>query len=161
MFSVLSVLALLLTAINMGLALAHALEFPGKLRLGEPTYRAVQSIYYPGFTIGGLVGEVGGMLLLIVLFVATPAGTGRFWWESAALVLLAAGHAVYWVATHPVNAFWLKDARLATPGRLFFGLLAVPGGDWRRMRSIWEWSHIARAAFFTLGFLSIALALMR
>ncbi|MFC3165640.1 DUF1772 domain-containing protein [Ciceribacter thiooxidans] len=161
MLSVLSVLVLLLMAVNLGLALAHALEFPGKLRLGEPAYRAVQAIYYPGFTIGGLVGEVGGMLLLIVLLVMTPAGTVRFWWEGAALGLLVAGHSVYWVATHPVNAFWLKDSKLATPGRLFFGLLSAPGGDWRRKRSIWEWSHVVRAVFFALGFLSMALALMR
>ena len=52
--------SLLLVAVTMGLSLAHALEFPGKLRLDEPTYRAVQAIYYPGFTIGGLVGEFGG-----------------------------------------------------------------------------------------------------
>jgi hypothetical protein len=65
--AILSVLALLLLAVTMGLSLAHALEFPGKLRLDEPTYRAVQAIYYPGFTIGGLVGEFGGLLALIVL----------------------------------------------------------------------------------------------
>ncbi|MFM9469917.1 hypothetical protein ACKI1K_45495, partial [Streptomyces scabiei] len=60
MLDALSVIALLLVAIATGLSLAHALEFPGKLRLDEPTYRAVQTIYYPGFTIGGLVGELGG-----------------------------------------------------------------------------------------------------
>ncbi len=32
---------------------AHALEMPGKLRLGLEQYRAVQPIYYPGFTIIG------------------------------------------------------------------------------------------------------------
>ena len=37
--TILSVLALLLVAVTMGLSLAHALEFPGKLRLDEPTYR--------------------------------------------------------------------------------------------------------------------------
>lgn len=53
MVTTLSVLSLLLLAVTMGLSLAHALERPGKLRLVEPTYRAVQAIYYPGFTIGG------------------------------------------------------------------------------------------------------------
>ncbi len=160
MSSVLSVLALLLMAVNMGLALAHALEFPGKLRLDEQTYRAVQAIYYTGFTIGGLIGELGGMLALVVLLVVMPEGTARFWWTMAALALLAAGHAVYWVVTHPVNNVWLKDTRLAVSGRLFFGVFAVADADWRRMRSIWEWSHVARAIFFALGVLSMALALL-
>src|ERR671914_1351612 len=99
----LSVLALLLLAITMGLSLAHALEFPGKLRLDEPTYRAVQAIYYPGFTIGGLVGEFGSMLVLTVLLFLTPTNSKPFWWTTAALGLLIIGHAIYWIVTHPVN----------------------------------------------------------
>jgi hypothetical protein len=38
----------------MGVVLAHALELPGELRLDEQTYLAVQTTYYPGFTIGGM-----------------------------------------------------------------------------------------------------------
>jgi hypothetical protein len=38
----------------MGLALAHALEFTSKLRLNKDTYLAIQTIYDPGFTIGGI-----------------------------------------------------------------------------------------------------------
>lgn len=78
MFLALSVLGLLLVTVTMGLSLAHALEFPGKLRLDEPTYRAVPAIYFPGFTIGGLVGELGGMLVLAVLLFLTPTSTERF-----------------------------------------------------------------------------------
>jgi hypothetical protein len=33
--------------------LAHALEWPGKLRLSREHYLAVQPIYYPGFTYSG------------------------------------------------------------------------------------------------------------
>jgi hypothetical protein len=43
----------MLAAVTMALSLAHALELPGKLRLGKEQYLAVQPIYYPGFTIGG------------------------------------------------------------------------------------------------------------
>ncbi|TIX44521.1 MAG: DUF1772 domain-containing protein, partial [Mesorhizobium sp.] len=49
----LMIATLLLVAVSMALSLAHALELPGKLRLKEATYRSVQAIYYPGFTIGG------------------------------------------------------------------------------------------------------------
>jgi hypothetical protein len=51
---VLMVFTLLLVAIATTLSLAHALELPGKMRLKEATYKAVQTIYYPGFTIAVL-----------------------------------------------------------------------------------------------------------
>jgi hypothetical protein len=155
----LSILALLLVAVTMGLSLAHALEFPGKLRLDEPTYRAVQAIYYPGFTVGGLIGEFGGMLALATLLAVTPAGARG--WIAAALVLMLAGHAVYWIVTHPVNAAWLKDTELAGASRLFFGLFAAPDADWTQMRSIWEWSHVARAGLHGLAFVAMTLAVAR
>ena len=114
MVTILSVTALLLAAVTMGLSLAHALEFPGKLRLDEPTYRTVQAIYYPGFTIGGLVGEFGGMVALVALLILTPTNAERFWWIAAALGLLVVGHAVYWVVTHPVNRAWLRSTNGAS-----------------------------------------------
>lgn len=161
MLTALSLLALLLVAVTMGLSLAHALEFPGKARLDEPTYRAVQAIYYPGFTIGGLIGEFGSMLVLIVLLFLTPNNAERSWWTAAALGLLVAGHATYWIVTHPVNAAWLQDTRLTGASRFFFGLFAAPDSDWQHMRNVWEWSHVARAGLAMLSFLSLALAFVR
>jgi hypothetical protein len=58
----LQVLTVLLVAVVMGLTLAHALEFPGKIRLGREEYLVTQAIYYPGFTIGGGIGEVLGII---------------------------------------------------------------------------------------------------
>jgi hypothetical protein len=46
----LQVLCVVLVAVGMGLSLAHALEFPGKLRLPKDENMIVQSIYYPGRT---------------------------------------------------------------------------------------------------------------
>jgi hypothetical protein len=161
MVTILSLTALLLVAVTMGLSLAHALEFPGKLRLDEPAYRAVQTIYYPGFTIGGLVGELGGMVALAALLILTPTNAERFWWIAAALGLLVVGHATYWVVTHPVNNVWLKDAKLGGMSRAFFGLFSVPDADWRHMRNVWEYSHVARACLHTLGFLSMTFAPIR
>ena len=112
MTTILLAVGLLLVAVTMGLSLAHALEFPGKVRLDEPTYRAVQAIYYPGFTIGGLVGEFGSMLVLAALLLLTPMNSERFWWTAAALGLLLIGHVTYWIVTHPVNNAWLKDVNL-------------------------------------------------
>lgn len=159
MFHVLQVLAILLVAIAMALALAHALELPGKLRLAKEPYLIIQTIYYPGFTIGG-ASEPIGIIALLVLTIVTPTGTAAFWLTLGALVALAAMHAVYWLATHPVNNFWLKDFRLRGASARFFGLkpLRHTGGtgvpDWTVLRHQWEYSHVVRAG---LGLLSLAL----
>jgi hypothetical protein len=159
--TILSVLALLLVAVTMGLSLAHALEFPGKLRLNEPTYRAVQGIYYPGFTIGGLVGEFGSLLMLLILLLVTPMGSERYWWTAAAFGFLVLGHVTYWTFTHPVNRAWLKNTKVSSVGSFFFGSFAAREADWSEMRNIWEYSHIARACFFMLALVSMTLALVR
>lgn len=161
MITILSVATLFLVAVTMGLSLAHALEFPGKLRLDEPTYRAVQAIYYPGFTTGGLVGEFGGMLALAALLILTPTAGERFWWTCVALGFLVIGHVTYWVVTHPVNAAWLKDTDLAGISKTFFGLFSAPDADWQHMRNVWEYSHVARAGLHIFGFLSMTMALIR
>ena len=66
----------------MALVLAHALELPGKRRLSKNTYLAVQPIYYHGFTIGGAVGEFGGLVALPI---------NNFWLEDVELKGLGAG----------------------------------------------------------------------
>jgi hypothetical protein len=160
MIPVFSVLGLFLVAVTMGLALAHALEFPGKLRLDEQTYRAVQAIYYPGFTIGGLIGEFGGLLVLVVLLVLTPFGSEQFWWTAAALGFLVLLDATYWLVTHPVNAVWLKDTKISGIGAAFFSFFSGKHADWRQLRNTWEYSHVARACFGIASFVSLTLALM-
>ena len=49
MLLTLQVLTILIGSIAMALSLAHALEFPGKLRLIYETYN-MQMIFYPGYT---------------------------------------------------------------------------------------------------------------
>jgi hypothetical protein len=159
MVKAVSILALLLVAVTMGLALAHALELPGKLRLNRDTYVAVQAIYYPGFTIGGLVGELGGLIVLLALLFLTPYGTQRFWWTTAAFAFLVSAHAVYWLVTHPVNNFWVKDIDIAGPGAAFFSFLSGKGGEWAQMRDVWEYSHVARACLAMASLVSMAIAL--
>ena len=153
-----TVVCLLLVACKFGTSLAHVAEWPGKLRLEETAYRATQTIYYPGFTIIGLIGEVGGMLALAVLLFLTPHGTSRFWWTAAALVFLVLGHATYWLMTHPVNQFWVKDVASGA-GSSFFSWFAPPvTGDWKALRDRWELSHAIIAGFATLSLVSIAVA---
>ena len=156
--TVLSLISVFLVAVTMGLSLAHALEFPGKARLTEPTYRAVQAIYYPGFTVGGLVGEFGALVTLPILLALTPADTKRFWWAAVSLGFLVLAHLTYWLVTHPVNSAWLKDTKLSGVGGLFFGLFSAAESDWAHMRNLWEFSHVARALLTGLSFVSLTIA---
>jgi hypothetical protein len=153
------VFTLLLVAVAMALSLAHALELPGKLRLSREAYIGVQAIYYPGFTFGGAAEPLGIIALIILAWLMRSSGPA-LWWIVAALVLLAAAHLVYWLFTHPVNGFWLKDTELGQFGSTFFSL---PSGDdarsWTRLRDIWEYSHVARAVLAMGSFLAAAIAL--
>jgi hypothetical protein len=166
MFLLLQVITVALVAVAMALSLAHALEFPGKLRLDRETYLAVQTIYYPGFTFGGL-GEGLGMVATLLLLILTPAGTPPFWWILVALVALVAMHATYWIVTHPVNKFWLKDQALGDAGRGFFRLNPAHRSGpserdgavaWTQARDRWEYSHVARAIFAAIAFLALIVA---
>ena len=77
MLLTLEILTVLLVAMAMALSLAHALEWPGKLRLSKDEYLAMQPIYYSGFTIGGIAEPVG--LLTIGLLMILGPGGPKFW----------------------------------------------------------------------------------
>jgi hypothetical protein len=155
------VIALLLVAATAGLSLAHALEFPGKLRLDEDQYRTVQAIYYPGFTIGGLIAEAGSLLLVPLVLALTPIGSGSFQRVALCVLFLAVGHAIYWIMIHPVNAVWLKGTQLSGASARFFAARAGEDADWRRLRNVWEWSHVARALAFAIALLCLTLAMLQ
>jgi hypothetical protein len=160
MLIVLQVATLTLVAIALALALAHALELPGKLRLSKDDYLTVQPIYYPGFTFGG-AAEPLALLLMLALMPLTPAGAA-LWLTAGAFVALAATHAIYWLVTHPVNRFWLKDVDLTGFSGGFFGFdpLARSGAadEWTQLRNRWELSHVVRAAFALVSFVLLAAA---
>jgi hypothetical protein len=164
MLPILQILSLLTVSVAMALALAHALEFPGKLRLSRADYVTVQKIYYPGFTYAG-AGEGIGLLLLLVVLLLRPWEGVAFWLTLAALIALLVMHGVYWVLIHPINSFWLKDFELKGFGARFFAF-DVPGRgegkaepDWTTLRDRWEHAHIARAALGMLTLLLLATAL--
>lgn len=161
MFRCLQVVSVLLVAVAMALALAHALELPGKLRLDKDAYLAVQQIYYPGFTIGG-VSEIAGIIALVALTFGSTSDNARLWWTFVALVALVAMHATYWVVTHPVNNFWLKDVNLTGFGATFFSTFTGDiSGDWTKLRDTWEYSHVARAVFGMLSLAALTMAITR
>lgn len=164
MFDAFQVLTLLLVAIAMTTALAHALEFPGKLRLDRDAYVAVQPIYYPGFTVAGMIGEAGGLLATLIMTLLAWGSTG-FPLALGAFLAMVVMHGIYWVFTHPVNNFWLEKTEVGRAGSGFFSLGAAKGEahpeDWRKLRDRWEYSHVARAVFATLAFLFLAILAVR
>jgi hypothetical protein len=144
----LELITMLLVAIAMGLALAHALEHPGKMRLNRDDYLATQSIYYPGFTIGGF-GEALSLPAALLLVLTSPRGAAPFWWSLAGFVFLAIMHAIYWMVTQPVNRYWAAVRKPA----------GAPLDQWERFRDRWEYSHIVRAICATAGLICITIAI--
>jgi hypothetical protein len=157
---ILQIVTLLLITVALALSLAHALELPGKLRLDKRAYYAVQSIYYPGFTIGG-IGEAGGTITTMVLLFLTPHGSTEFWLTLVALLGLVAMEAVYWLVTHPVNQFWVEGVQVNRMSVSFFSFGAKrlqPGDrtpDWTELRNCWEYSHVVRAICALVSFVAL------
>lgn len=159
------IVSILLVALAMVPALAHLLEFPGKSRLQKDAYLAVQPIYYPGFTIAGGIGEVGGLISVLAVLLLTPPGTPTFWLRLVALFAMLGMQVVFWLFTQPVNRFWLQGTALGNFGDAFFdvasGTHRVRPDDpegWKKMRDRWEYSHIVRAALATLAFLLLVVS---
>jgi hypothetical protein len=163
----LQVLTVFLVSVAMALALAHALEFPGKMRLSKDIYIATQSIYYPGFTIGGF-GEGLGLLATLSLVLLMPRGTLAFWWSLAGFLALVITQVVFWTVTQPVNRHWVAGLRLTGAAQRFFsvdptrqqGAVQVSEQDqWEHLRDRWEYSHIVRAVFAAISLISVTVAI--
>jgi hypothetical protein len=160
----LKVSAEVFVAIGMALALAHALEYPGKMQLDRPTYTAIQRIYHPAFSIGGGIGEGLGVILTFWLMVVTPGDSDQFNWIAAAFASLLAMQFVYWTFTRPVSNFWSGPEKLGVATRRFFGLSTTAQTRaereheklWPSLQQRWEISHIARAVFGFIGTVTIA-----
>jgi hypothetical protein len=158
MLRTLQVVSLVLVGAAFAFALAHAAELPGKLRLDEATYRAVQRIYYPGFTIGG-ASEPLAILALVALLFMTPRTGSAFAWTLVALLAMVGSHLVYWLVTHPVNSVWLEGETLRGGAGGFFGFGKVAdAADWTQFRDRWEYSHVARTVLVFASFLGLAMA---
>jgi hypothetical protein len=160
MMAILKLAALFLVVATVIPSVAHALEWPGKLRLTREQYFAVQPIYYPGFTMIG-IAEPLAILTLAALLALTPRGTTTFWLIAAALAACVVTHALYWFLTAPINKIWLRNEALSGGAHRFFG---APGSadatDWTDLRDHWERSHLCRAASALIAFVLLSVALV-
>ncbi|CDX18186.1 conserved membrane hypothetical protein [Mesorhizobium sp. ORS 3324] len=164
MYVFLEVLTVILVSGAMAMSLAHALELPGKMRLGREEYFVVQRIYYPGFTIGGGIAEIGGIVATFVLML-TLSGPVRFWLVGGALVALLVMQLVFWLMTQPINKHWLQEVELTAPAKRFFategssGAPPTPTEEWTTLRNQWELSHVIRAASAMLSLILLTTAI--
>jgi hypothetical protein len=158
---ILEIVAVLATAIVFALSLAHALEYPGKMRLTKEPYLQVQTIYYPGFTIGGAAEPLAIVLVLTLLLVSPWDATGSAL-LMAALCALIAVQGVFWAMRQPVNRVWVKFMPMGEAGKRFFRPedTDADAPEWTTLRDRWERSHIIRciAAGIALAALVVAVA---
>jgi Anthrone oxygenase len=160
MFHLLQIVAVMLAAVALVPALAHALELPGKMRLAKEEYFSAQTIYYPGFTVAG-VAEPLALIATAGLLAHTPRGGLGFWLIALALIGLIGMQAVYWLFTHPVNKVWVQPQSLGVAGSGFFSLGspdADAASDWRNLRDRWEYSHLMRACLSATSFMALVVA---
>lgn len=159
MLVTLEIVTVVLAGIALVPALAHALELPGKMRLGRDDYLAVQPIYYPGFTFAGFA-EPLAVVAALALAVTTFA-TVESWLAGAALLALLFMQAIFWFMTQPANKFWLRETQLSGAGKRFFGTGsgdASGARDWSVMRDRWELSHVLRAIAASIAFVLLVTA---
>ena len=160
MLVALEVATVILAVVALTPALAHTLEWPGKMRLRKEQYLAVQPIYYPGFTIAGFA-EPLSILATLTLLVLTPDEV-RFWLIACALAALIVMHLIFWLMTQPVNKFWLRDTELTASAGRFFGKdeqgVRSLTSDWTKLRDRWELSHVLRSIAAAMALLLLVTA---
>ena len=156
----LEVVTTLLVAVAFSLALAHALEYPGKMRLSKEIYMATQTIYYPGFTIGG-IGEGLAVIATLGLALAVPRETAALWWAITGFLAMAIMQAIFWTVTQRVNRHWVAGLPITGAAEKFFSVKSKgPGaGDWEQWRNRWEYSHIARSVFAAISLICVTVAI--
>jgi anthrone oxygenase-like protein len=165
MLVAIEVISVFLVALAMSLALAHTLEFPGKLRLDREAYLTVQTVYYPGFTLAGAGEPLAILSTLILLWMMRGRGT-TFWLVLVSFLGVLLMQAVFWLVTQPTNRYWLKNQRLTKAGSKFFGVEqreqskreSTP--DWSAFRNRWEYSHIIRSVLSMISLLTLTVAIV-
>ena len=129
-------LATLLVALILGLAFAHVMEVPGKLRMDGPTWLIVQQNLYIGFGPAAAVMEPLGILFTWILVFMLRGHRPAFRLVLLAAVSTTTGLVVWALVVSPMNA--LLDGW--TPATL--------PPDWTACRDQWELGHAIHAALF-------------
>ena len=136
---ILAFFAVGLTGVSAGVAFAHLLELPNKMKLSADNYLQVQQTLYEGF--GQILGpiELGAGLSAIALTVLWRKQPLPFRFGVAASICIATALAIWQFHNGPVNT--------EVDG---WTLSSLPT-NWMTYRDRWEYAHAARAGFYILG----------
>ena len=142
--TVVSLLALVFTALSLIPGGAHLFSLPNKIGMTEQHYFVAQSIYSGWWMMAFIL--IPAMLLNILLAYLLRSERPGFVPAAAACVCMAATLAVFFAWTYPAN--------VATQN------WTVVPGDWQTLRRQWEYSHAAGAVLNFAAFCLIALAIV-
>ena len=138
-FSILSFLALVLTAIALIPAGAHVFEMAAKMKLGRDAYFVAQGLYH-GWAYFGIAAA--GSLLATLANAALPGARRDRLLSLFAAIMIAASLAIFFAYVYPAN-------------RITQNWTAIPA-NWKNWRYQWEWGHAVSAVCTFLAFLALA-----
>jgi hypothetical protein len=148
--SLLRVPMLVLVALGLAPGGAHVLELPVKMRYSPELYAAVTSTLYALYGSIGAVIQVAAVLCaacMSYLVRKTPAFRITLW----GTLLLAASLVLWGALVAPVNAEWAQAASAASQ--------SIPGA-YARVRSRWEYGHVAAFAAWFVGYCLLQLSVL-
>ncbi|KAB0268258.1 DUF1772 domain-containing protein [Microvirga brassicacearum] len=141
-YDVVFFIALLATALALGAALAHVLELPNKIGLPRDEYFIVQQVYRGWDRLAFLLlVELAAMIALAVMSRRRPR---VFWPVVGAIFCLLSAQLLFWLFTFPANVATENWTRMPN--------------DWGRLRTQWEYSHLAGAIFQVLAMAALIVA---
>lgn len=142
--------ALVSSALVLGLTLSHVLQSPGSRGLGGQEWLAVQHTFYTGFAVVGAIAEVLGFIAAATLAVSYAAQrrTGAAVPPLIAALCLMGTLLAYWFGNRPVNE------------RVDGWTIESLPPDWSAFRDTWEIAHGVSAGLAAIAFLTLAVALV-
>lgn len=142
-------ITIILAALTMGTAFAHALELPAKMNYDASLYTTINQSLYWGF------GHVGGFIEAATVFLAAPVLTflvrkrrPAFQWTLAGTVCLALAFIFFLVFTEPMNREIFQWSAGSVPA------------DWTRIRNQWEYSHVTRFIQQLMGLSALLISVL-
>lgn len=134
-------IALLLTALTMGMHLAHVLELPPKLQWDAELYRTVQTSLYPLFGSIGPFLDIGAIIALFVLAYLVRSRT-----TIAAAVIMLLGLIVWGLVVGPA-AMQIN------------GWETIPV-DWANWRSQWQYGQAVNFVLDIIAFSLLTISIL-
>ena len=148
---ILRYVALVLVALDLGMALCHTLEMPAKLAATGPQWLLFQHTLYRAFGSGGPGAPIEiGAILVTVLLAWSVRGHGHSFLLTlvGAVCVGAAFFVVRIVFVAPVNSQTAQWTAETLPA------------NWESLRAQWEYAHATRFVLQLIGFSALTLSVL-